>query len=159
MAQENLISIAFTAAELTTLDNAFTAIEGVLNGKCVNLTADERHQYGKVADEMENWIGKAKDYMIAKPALVPSYINMTEVNKDFDAHKAILPRIKRVEAISNLLTDTNKLLGSDLYHNAMAYYNSLKVSAKNDAVGARTIFDDLKTQFPGRPKSITPANQ
>ncbi|OJX30970.1 MAG: hypothetical protein BGO86_00825 [Chryseobacterium sp. 36-9] len=42
MALENLISVEFTNAELTKLDDAISMIESVLLGKTINLTPEQR---------------------------------------------------------------------------------------------------------------------
>jgi hypothetical protein len=154
MAIDNLISISFTNEELTALDSALSAIEGVITGKLISLTPDERKKHARVGNETEDWIGKVKDYMAQNPELVLRHIDTAEYNKDFDARKAIMPRIRRVEAINNLFEDTNMLIGSDLYHNAITYYKGLKAGATTDAAGAKTIYADLSARFPGRPQSV-----
>jgi hypothetical protein len=50
------------------------------------------------------------------------------------------------------LEDTNRLLGSDLYSNSLAYYRNLREAAKVNAVGASAKYSDLKQQFPGKKK-------
>ena len=154
MAIDNLISISFTDSELAALDNALTAIEGIINGKFINLTPDERQQHARVGKETEDWIGKVKDYMAQNPDLVLKHIDTAEYGKDYEARKAIMPRTRRIEAIYNLFEDTNMLIGSDLYHNAITYYKGLKAGALTDAAGAKTIYADLQQRFPGRPLAV-----
>jgi hypothetical protein len=98
---------------------------------------------------MEEWVNKVSTYMEQDPQLVPSYINMTEYIADLKAHKALNPRIERVNSILQSMEDTNRLLGSDLYNNSMAYYRNLREAAKVNAVGATPKYNDLKRQFPG----------
>jgi hypothetical protein len=69
------------------------------------------------------------------------------------AHRAINPRIARLNSILQSLEDTNRLLGSDLYSNSLAYYRNLREAAKVNAVGASTKYSDLKQQFPHAKKS------
>ena len=154
MAIDNMISISFTESELNTIDQAISAIEGVINNKFISLTPDERKKHGKVGKDTEDWIGKVKDYMAQKPELVLRHIDVAEYNKDYEARRAIMPRIRRIEAINNLFEDTNMLIGSDLYHNAITYYKGLKAGALTDAAGAKTIYADLQQRFPGRPQTV-----
>jgi predicted anti-sigma-YlaC factor YlaD len=83
------------------------------------------------------------------PNLVPPYIDMEEHTKDIVAHRALNPRIARLAGILQSLEDTNRLLGSDLYSNSLAYYRNLREAAKVNSVGASTKYSDLKQQFPG----------
>ncbi|MDR1154133.1 MAG: hypothetical protein LBL04_05430 [Bacteroidales bacterium] len=153
MALDNLISVSFTEDELVRLDRALMEIEDIMKGKAVNLTPKQRQLYGRVAYEMEVWIDKTFSYMQQDPQLVPSYISMEEHTKDIAAHRALNPRIERVNGVLQSMEDTNRLLGSDLYSNSIAYYRSLREAAKVNAIGASAKYSDLKQQFPGRGKS------
>lgn len=53
MAHENLISVSFTEQEIKTIKDAITSIAGVLKGKTISLTPQERKQYGRVKYEKE----------------------------------------------------------------------------------------------------------
>jgi hypothetical protein len=154
MALDNLVSVAFTDDELSRIDSSLSVIEDILKGKAVNLTPKQRQMYGRVAYEMEVWIDRATDHMKQDPALVPSYIDMEEYTKDIITHRALNPRIARLASLLQSLEDTNRLIGSDLYTNAMAYYRSLREAAKSNATGASGRYSNLKQQFPGgrRPK-------
>jgi hypothetical protein len=39
--------------------------------------------------------------------------------------------------------------GSEAYHAALAFYHNVQAAAKDDIPGAKAIFEDLKTRFPG----------
>jgi hypothetical protein len=150
MALDNLISVEFTVDELSHIDSALSEIENIIKGKAVNLTPKQRQVYGRVAYEMEVWVDKTYNHMMQDPQLVPSYIDMKEYTKDITAHRALNPRIERLNVLLQSLEDTNRLLGSDLYNNSMAYYRSLREAAKVNAVGASAKYSDLKQQFPGK---------
>lgn len=151
MALENLISITFTAAELTAIDNAVAAIEAALAGKVVNLTPEERQQYGRVSNRTENWIDKVMGYMDANPALVPGYIDRMEHRKDYDVRKLIATRLNRLASVFESLDDTQKLISSDLWTNSIAFYRNVKIASQQNVPGSTAIYNDLKAQFPGRP--------
>lgn len=149
MALENLISVTFTAAELSTLDKAFDEIEGVLKGKVINLSPQQRKQHGRVKYEMEVWVKKAANYADQNPSLLPTYVDKTELDTDLATHSELNPRIDRLEIIIQGMLDTNLLLGTDLYNNLIAFYRSLREASKSNAPGASSIYKDLKQQFPG----------
>ena len=52
MALDNLISIEFTQSELDQIDLHLQGIEAVINTKMVNLTPEQRSQYGSINNEM-----------------------------------------------------------------------------------------------------------
>jgi hypothetical protein len=154
MALDNLISVSLTEDELARIDRALTEMETIIKGKAVNLTPKQRQSYGRVAYEMEVWVDRTFSYMQQDPQLVPPYIDMEEHTKDISAHRALNPRIERLNGILQSLEDTNRLLGSDLYNNSLAYYRNLREAAKVNAVGASAKYSDLKQQFPGGKKSV-----
>ena len=151
MALENLISVIFTEAELNLVDGAIDTIEGVLKGKLVNLSPKQRQQHGRVKYEMEVWVNKAVGYADNNAHLVPGFIDKAELKADVTAHNQLNPRIDRLETLLQGMLDTNLLLGTDMYHNLMAFYRSLREASKTNAPGASAIYKDLKQQFPGRP--------
>jgi hypothetical protein len=158
MAIDNMISLTLSADELKKLDNALAAIEEVINGKFISLTPTERLSHGRVSDKTEDWIGKVKESMEQNPSLVLSHIDVNEYNNDYAARRILMSRINRVERIYHLFEDTNMLLGSDLYHNAITFYKGLKASAETDAPGAKTVYSNLAARFPGRPSSLKDAS-
>ncbi len=149
MALDNLISVKFTAAELLQLDTHLDGIKTLLAGKVINLSPQQRQQHARVKYEMEVWVQKAYNYLLANPALVPAFIDTVETGEDLATHNQLNPRIDVMEVILQGLIDTNLLLGTDLYNNLMAFYRSLKAASFSNAPGAAAIYADLKQQFPG----------
>jgi cob(I)alamin adenosyltransferase len=149
MALDNLISVSFTSDELKRIDTAMSEIENILTGKVINLTPKQRQLYGRVAYEMEVWVDKVQHYMQQAPQLVPPYIDMTEHTADLEAHRALNPRIERLATVLQSMKDTNLLLGTDIYNNSVVFHRSLREASKANAVGASTIYADLKQQFNG----------
>ncbi|MDR3246411.1 MAG: hypothetical protein LBT50_08265 [Prevotellaceae bacterium] len=151
MALDNLVSVKLTADELARIDSSLSDVENILKDKAINLTPKQRQLYGRVAYEMEVWVDKVFVYMQQDPQLVPSYIDMVEHTADIAAHHALNPRIERINSILQSMEDTNRLLGTDIHTNSLAYYRSLREAAKVNAVGATAKYTDLKRQFPGNP--------
>jgi hypothetical protein len=151
MALENLISISFTSEELQQIDSHLTALDGLLKGKCKSLTPDQRKEYGRVGNKTENWIKKVYDYTTTQPELTPAFINKRELNTDYDARQVLMPRLNKLNAINDMVDDTALLIGYDLYQTARSYYKNVKLLADQNVAGAKSVFDDLSAQFPGRP--------
>ncbi|WP_228432444.1 hypothetical protein [Chryseobacterium cucumeris] len=90
MALDNLISLSFTAEELTKLDQSLQTIETVLSGKTINLTPEERQQYGSIAEQNKLFVNKAKIYMEQYPQYVPNFLDKVEFDKDYQNSCLIL---------------------------------------------------------------------
>ena len=62
----------------------------MLSKKVVNLTPDERQQYGRINNRTQNWIDKVDTYMVQNPKLVPFYLSKEEFDKDRAARAVFL---------------------------------------------------------------------
>jgi len=153
MALDNLVSIEFTQAELDKLKLAIADIDTVLAGKAINLTPEERHHYARVSYEMLPWVQKSFGYMHTEPTLVPAYIDMPELEKDFKARTDIEPNYTSLRSTFEKLDDLMLLLGHDMYTSCIAFYKAVKAASVSNVPGSTTIYQDLAQQFPGRPKS------
>ena len=158
MALDDLISLEFSDAEVTKIDQSLTDIETVLAGKVIALQPEERIQFGKVGENTQVWISKISGYMVSKPELVPAFINVAEFEKDLKARMCIMPRIARLNAVVNGMEDTAILLGTDLYNSAIAYYRNIKLLSQQNVPGAKMIYEDLNQKFPGKPKAVKEKN-
>jgi hypothetical protein len=97
--------------------------------------------------------------MDANPDHIPSYIDKMEFERDYKAHKVLNELITLLEQPLNQLMDINLLLGYDLDMNSLMFYRSIKVSAQNNAVGAVSIYQDLKQQYPSTRKAQKPTEE
>ena len=66
-----IISIQFSDEELEAVDSAIAALNRVLEGKAVNLSPEERRQYGSIADRNKTLVDKVKFYMEKAPQTFP----------------------------------------------------------------------------------------
>jgi len=73
MTLDNLISLSFTIEELSNLDQALQTIETVLSGKTINLTPEERQQYGSISEQNKLFVNKVEIYMEQYPQYVPNF--------------------------------------------------------------------------------------
>ena len=153
MALDNLASISFTTEELDKIKLAIKDIDTVLEGKAINLTPDERQRFARVSYEMLPWVQKCYGYMKTEPTLVPAYIDMTELDKDFKVRTDIDPNYTSLRSTFEKLDDLMLLLGHDIYNNCIAFYKAVKAASQANVPGSTSIYQDLAQQFPGRPKS------
>ncbi|KAB8151444.1 hypothetical protein EZY14_018155 [Kordia sp. TARA_039_SRF] len=147
MALENLISIEFTQEELTNLDTHLEAIQQILAGKTVNLTPEQRQQYGRIANQNKLIVDKAKSHMEQHPNWVPSFIDKAEFDKDYTARMQIEGRVQMLENLTQQLLDTKTLLDHDNYTNTLSFYRTMRYLAGENEAGAKTVYEDMKTLF------------
>lgn len=147
MALENLISISFTEKELETLDHHIDGIKKVLAGKTVNLTADQRQQYGRIANQNKLIVDKSKNYMEQHPDWVPRFVDKEEFDKDYQARTQIENRVQQLENLSQQLIDTKTLLDHDNYNNALSFYRMVRYLAGENEPGSKSVYEDMKVLF------------
>lgn len=147
MALENLISINFTDEELIILDGHLAGIKTVLTGKTVNLTPEQRQQYGRIANQNKLIVDKAKNYMEQNPAWVPKFLDKEEFDKDYTARKQVEERVQLLGSLSQQLLDTKTLLDHDNYTNSLTFYRMVRFLAGENEPGAKTVYEDMKVLF------------
>ena len=147
MALDNLISLSFTAEELTQLDQALQTIGTVLSGKTINLTPEERQQYGSIAEQNKLFVNKAKIYMEQYPQYVPNFLDKAEFDKDYVGREQVEQRLQIMSSLTEQLSDTKVLLDHDNYHNAITFYRNMKFLSGENVPGTNVIYEDMKQFF------------
>jgi hypothetical protein len=57
-----------------------------------------------------------------------------------------MPRIRQLDENAS---DTEMTAGSEAYQAALVFYKSVKMAAAQDVPGAKAVYEELKTRFPG----------
>lgn len=146
----NLISIAFTPAELKQMDDALDKLESIFKGKLVQLTPTESQQYGKLGNKNENWSNMIHADSKTAPDLIPPFIDKTEWAKDELARDQLSIRATRLENLAQQVNDTNRVIGFDIYQTCLSIYKNCKYLSTQDMPGAKTYYEKWSAQFPGR---------
>lgn len=147
MAIDNMISVEFTEQELTKIANALNEVMQLLSGKVVNLSPEERMQYGSIADKNKVFVDKCKAYMEQDPATVPNTLNKHEFDKDYKARQQMEEPLKKLSRITEMLMDTKILLDFDNYNGSLSYYRYVKFLATQNMLGITSIYADLSQHF------------
>ena len=143
-----MISVEFTEQELTKIANALNEVMQLLSGKVVNLSPEERMQYGSIADKNKVFVDKCKAYMEQDPATVPNTLNKHEFDKDYKARQQMEEPLRMVLRIAEMLSDTKILLDFDNYNGSISYYRSDKFLATQNTPGiTSSIYEDLRQHF------------
>ena len=147
MALNKLLSVTFTQAELTQIDDALTAIENVLQGKTIHLTPEQRQTYGRIAEQNKLFVNKAKGYMEQYPQYVPNFIDKAEFDRDYTTRGQLETRFQRLSSVNEQLSDTKILLDHDNYHNSITFYRNIKYLSGENVPGTTFLHQDMQQFF------------
>lgn len=158
MAFENLIQLTFSQEELQKIDASLQEIEKVLQGKMVNLTPEERRQYGSIAEQNKLFVNKSKELMEQYPQWVPSFLDKAEFDRDYRTRHQIEGRLQRIKTISEQLSDTKVLLDHDNYFNALSFYRNVKFLSRENIAGIKSVYEVLNQFFKTGKRSVKEEN-
>lgn len=147
MALDNLISVQFTEEELGRIRAAIDELNTVLIGKAVNLTPDERRQYGSIADRNKVLVDKAKFYMEKSPVTLPRTVDKAEFDRDYAAREQLETPLRELTIVVEKLRDTKTLLDFDNFQATLAYYRYVKYLAGQNEPGTTSIYRDMKLHY------------
>ena len=129
----------------TKIDEAKTLIAPYI----LALTPTERQGMPKMGEKTINFVEKAFDFARQNLYLVPSYLAMEDFGIDLaDAH-GLWALLNSVHQLAEAIDDTEMIAGSEAYQAALVFYHSVKAAAAQDVPGAKAIYEELKTRFPG----------
>jgi hypothetical protein len=156
MASDNRISLELTTEQKASILSAVSALKAALDGLLTNLTPEEKQSLPRIGDNTLAFDEKCAAYMASRADLVPSFLDTAEMAKDRKLVADLLPFFRELSPLCSGLEDTIMLANSDNLVGDLAFYQNVKQAAKRGVQGAGTIYDDLKTRFPGRPKKDAP---
>lgn len=113
----------------------------------INLTPEERHNLPKMGDKTSAFVEKALELALQNPNLVPPYVNVEELRKDFELSNNLRDILNAIAILYEKLSDTYMAVGSEAYVAALAFYNSAKAAAKINVPGTDYIVDELGKRF------------
>jgi hypothetical protein len=97
-------------------------------------------------------VEKTHDYAHDNPALVPSFLDMGDFDKDFSDAHGLWSLLTAIRQLEEAVSDTIMAAGSEAYHAALAVYHNVQAAAKQDIPGAKAIYENLKPHFSGGKK-------
>lgn len=147
MALDNLISVQFTDEELERLSASIAEINAILSGKVVNLTPDERRQYGSIADRNKVLVDKAKFYMEKSPDTLPRTIDKEEFDRDYVAREQLETPLRELTVVMEKIRDTKTLLDFDNFQATLAYYRYVKYLSEQNEPGTTSIYQDMRQHY------------
>jgi hypothetical protein len=159
MSQENLISTEISAAVMADITEKFNAVNAALaNILLFNLTGQDRLELRKLGDKTMPFVEKALEYASTNPTLVPSYLDLSEANKDLKLTQDLSSILKQISTLNRAVEDTLMVAGSEAYDAALVFYNSVKGASRVNVPGSEAVYNDLQKRFAVKSK-ITATKQ
>jgi hypothetical protein len=124
-----------------------------------SLSRDEKRKLPKMGDSTVAFVNKVIGYAETNPEYSTPIFDIPKLKANGAAITALSPLSKTMKQISDNMQDTLTLAGSEAYDQALIYYNVVKQAAGRGMPGAKSMYEDLRHRFPGRPhtKSDPPA--
>ena len=147
MALSNLIDIEFTEQELKEFDAHLDGLENIFKNKVVQLTPKESQRYGKLGNETENWANMICTDSESATELIPAFVDTPALKKDEKARGQLSGRATRLENLTRQVTDTNRVLGFDIYQACLSIYQNARFLSTKNAPGSKAYYDKWSIQF------------
>jgi hypothetical protein len=152
MSQTNLASIKIAEADLTEINACITTLHAKLLPYLKTLSPEDRMELPKMGDKTVSFVQKTLEYCRQNPDLVPPFLDVNELAVDIRACVTIRSLYEPLLQITDSLSDTMLLSGSEAYSAALMFYSVVKNAMKSKIQKAETIYSDLSNRFPGRVK-------
>jgi hypothetical protein len=147
--KENTHVQAIPQDVLTQAQTKIQEVMTLLSPYLLALTPAERQGMPKMGEKTISFVEKAYDFAKQNPNLVPPYLETAAFGTDFtDAH-GLWTLHNLVMQLEEGIGDTEMTAGSEAYQAALVFYKSVKMAAAQDIPGAKAVYEELKTRFPG----------
>lgn len=150
MSSSNQVSLSIPPEEVEQAKQFYAQGNAILAPYLISLTNDQKAALPKIGEKSIPFVTKGAEYLRIAGTPMPPYLEPAELDIDLKAHETIRQIRQVVAPTAEMLEDTMLLCGSEAYIAVLAFYNYLKGAAKMGVPGAKTIYEDLSTRFPGR---------
>ncbi|MDO4225172.1 MAG: hypothetical protein Q4C75_04710 [Bergeyella zoohelcum] len=147
MSINNLNNSHLTAEQITAINQALTTLETAMNGLNVNLTAEDRHRYGRVNEQNKLFINKVNDFATAQPELRVPDVDWAEFQKDFNSRTTLEGFYNRLQNLATKVNNSKILHDYDNYQDSLSDYAYTTYRAGSNSVGYEQKYSELKQFF------------
>ena len=91
MSTKNTVSISIPEAELQSVKEAIATLKNTLSPYMIAISADERQKVPKMGDGSIPFVEKVMEYAQEDGQFLPPYMDLDELNKDWEAVKGLMP--------------------------------------------------------------------
>ncbi len=113
----------------------------------IQLTPSERMGGLKMGDRAIAFVERALQIAKERPQLIPPYVDIEEMERDFELWKNLGVLIREITSLLEALEDTRMGAGADAYSTALLIYGALKQAGQAGVPGVDTLVAELSTHF------------
>ena len=146
---ENKISVVLEDSEVNSIIQKIDDIDTSLPF-LVNIDQDDRIGGFRLGDKNMGFLEKGKDYLEQRDEFLPGHYSIDEVVKDAALSSQMVAISRKLRILADKIDATASIAGMEALSGILAYYNAVKLAAKDNVNGAQTIYDDLSERFPRR---------
>jgi len=146
----NLNNTHLTAAQQQAITNALNALETALAPLTVNLTPQERKEYGRINEQNKLIVDKVQTFYTDSPQLARPDINWPEFLNDYNSRRVLEKFITRINGLRDRFVDAKTLHDNDNYTNAIEDYGYVSYMAASKTPGYKAKHEELKQFFTRR---------
>ncbi|KFE97084.1 hypothetical protein IX38_21720 [Chryseobacterium luteum] len=147
MGLTNLNSTHLSSAKVTAAQDAIAALENALAEITVNLSAQDRKNYGSINEQNKLFVNKVYDYNQSQPKLSSPEVDWDEFNRDYSSRNNMETMISRLESVITRLNNAKTLHDYDNYQSGLVDYSFTTYKAGTSAPGFEDKYRDLKQFF------------
>jgi hypothetical protein len=152
MVTNDVQKIKFSDEEVAVLNEHLNAIEVILKNKTIQLTPTESKRFGKLGTENEKWSELVYHDVSLVAQLMPPFIdakNWDELEKTRELLSTFTDRFK---SITQLLVDSNRLIGFNIYKKCLATYKNAQMLFDEGVSGVKIYLDKWAIHFEKKTK-------
>ena len=152
MVTNDLQKIKFSDEDVAYINEHLSAIEARLKDKTIQLTPTESKRFGKLGKENEKWSVLVYHDVSLVPQLMPPFVdakNWDELEKTRELLSTFTDRFK---SITQLLVDSNRLIGFNIYKKCLATYKNAQMLFDEGVSGVKVYLDKWATHFEKKSK-------
>ncbi len=155
MAIANRISAVIPAATITDattkINDAFNLLKPFL---LATLTAEEIGGMAKLGEKSEPFANKGIEYAKTNGALVPSWVNIAEAEKDFGYFEALRDTDLLLAQFAKQVANSRIEAGAEVLDAVNDFYKSVKAAHQNGVPTATPIYTELRQRYAAQANSL-----
>ncbi len=148
MPLKDLLQNKLTAADVAAINTALATIETALAGKTVNLTPEERKQFGSINEQNKLLVNKINDFRTSQAQHNSPQVDWVEFEADYAARTDLSAIVTKLDAITEQITDTRILHDNDNFQQSLTQYSYLSYLSQQNVAGTTGLKEEVAQFFP-----------
>ncbi len=127
-----------------------TEAKKLLEPYCPTLTVEQRKSLPKMSDGTLAFGEKSLQHAVNHPEFLPMHISLDDWKVDMADVNNLKQIMVLVGDLNQMTDDARMTAGTEAYFSGRGYYHNVHLAASYGVLGAKPIYDDLKTNFANR---------